>query len=285
MILINPFLDETNQRPLISGLLNYKVYWLQHGVTKDNISDWMFKYQKDLSLIVTVSDEESKSFLDEGYGYDESIIQNLGFPRFDNLEKNENKQILIIPTWRKNITGNKGVFMNSTYFNNLNSFLNSSELLNMVEKGYKIAFKPHPELLNYIKNDGEITEERFVDLFDIPDEIYVALDESYQDLLNNSSVLITDYSSVFFDFAYLKKPVIYYHPENDEYHYEGSYFDYETMGFGDVFKTSEGLFEKLDEYVDNGCVMEAEYQKRVDGFFTHTDQNNCKRVYDWILDN
>lgn len=175
--------------------------------------------------------------------------------------------------------------MNSTYFNNLNSFLNSSELLNMVEKGYKIAFKPHPELLNYIKNDGEITEERFVDLFDIPDEIYVALDESYQDLLNNSSVLITDYSSVFFDFAYLKKPVIYYHPENDEYHYEGSYFDYETMGFGDVFKTSEGLFEKLDEYVDNGCVMEAEYQKRVDGFFTHTDQNNCKRVYDWILDN
>ena len=60
------------------------------------------------------------------------------------------------------------------------------------------------------------------------------LDTSYQDLLNNSSVLLTDYSSVFFDFAYLKKPVIYYHPENDSYHYEGSYFDYETMGFGDV---------------------------------------------------
>ena len=282
---INPFLDETNQRPLISGLLNYKVYWLQHGVTKDNISDWMFKYQKDLSLIVTVSDEESKSFLEEGYGYDESIIQNLGFPRFDNLKRNDNKQILIIPTWRKNITGNKGIFTSSTYFNNLNSFLNSSELLAMVKKGYKIAFKPHPELLNYIERDGEITEERFVDLFDIPDEIYVALDESYQDLLNNSSVLITDYSSVFFDFAYLKKPVIYYHPENDPYHYEGSYFDYETMGFGDIFKSSEGLFEKLNEYADNNCQMEEEYQKRVDEFFTYTDKNNCKRVYDWILDN
>ncbi len=282
---INPFLDETNQRPLISGLLNYRVYWLQHGVTKDNISDWMFKYQKDLSLIVTVSDDESKSFLEEGYGYDESIIQNLGFPRFDNLEKNDNKQILIIPTWRKNITGNKGIFMSSSYFNNLNSFLNSSELLDMVKKGYKIAFKPHPELLNYIKKNGELTEERFVDLFDIPDEIYVALDESYQDLLNNSSVLITDYSSVFFDFAYLKKPVIYYHPENDAYHYEGSYFDYETMGFGEVFKTSDELFEKLNEYVDNSCQMEEEYQKRVDGFFTYTDKNNCKRVYDWILDN
>lgn len=283
---INPFLDEdTNQRPLISGLLNYKIYWLQHGVTKDNISDWMYKFDKDLSLIVTVSDAESESFLDEGYGYDESIIQNLGFPRFDNLKKNDNKQILIIPTWRKNITDNKGIFKGSTYFNNLNSFLNSSELLDVVKKGYKIAFKPHPELLKFIKKDDVITEERFIDLFDIPDEIYVALDESYQDLLNNSSVLITDYSSVFFDFAYLKKPVIYYHPENDSYHYEGSYFDYETMGFGDIFKTPKDLFEKLNEYVDNGCEMEEKYQKRVDNFFTHTDQNNCKRVYDWILEN
>lgn len=282
---INPFLDETDQRPLVSGLLNYKVYWLQHGVTKDNISDWMYKFQKDLSLIVTVSDDESKSFLDEGYGYDESIIQNLGFPRFDNLEKNDNKQILIIPTWRKNITGNKGIFASSTYFNNLNSFLNSPELMAMTKKGYKIAFKPHPELLNFIKENNEPTEERFIDLFDIPDEIYLALDESYQDLLNNSSILITDYSSVFFDFAYLKKPVIYYHPENDQYHYEGSYFDYETMGFGDIFKSSEELFEKLNDYVDGNCEMEDEYKKRVDKFFTYTDKNNCKRVYDWILKN
>lgn len=282
---LNPFLDETDQRPLISGLLNYKVYWLQHGVTKDNISDWMYKYQKDLSLIVTVSDMESKSFLEEGYGYDVSIIQNLGFPRFDNLEKNDAKQILIIPTWRKNITGNKGIFTSSPYFNNLDSFLNSPELLDMIKKGYKIAFKPHPELLKFIKENDEFTDERFVDMFDIPDEIYVALDESYQDLLNNSSILITDYSSVFFDFAYLKKPVIYYHPDNDSYHYEGSYFDYETMGFGDIFKSSKDLFEKLNQYVNNNCQMEEKYQKRVDEYFTYTDKNNCKRVYDWILKN
>ncbi|WP_407453380.1 CDP-glycerol:glycerophosphate glycerophosphotransferase [Methanobrevibacter sp.] len=282
---INPFFGVTDQRPLISGLLNYKLYWLQHGVTKDNISNWMFKFQKDLSLIVTVSDEESKSFLEEGYGYDESIIQNLGFPRFDNLKKNDNNQILIIPTWRKNITSSKGIFKSSTYFSNLNSFLNSSKLLAMIKKGYKIAFKPHPELLKFIKKDDEITEERFIDLFDIPDGIHVAMDESYQDLLNNSSVLITDYSSVFFDFAYLKKPIIYYHPENDPYHYEGTYFNYETMGFGDVVKTADDLFVKLDEYLDNNCQMEEEYQKRVDKFFTYADQNNCKRVYDWILKN
>lgn len=278
---INPFLsDDEDQRKLIAGLPHFKLYWLQHGVTKDNISDWMSKFDKNLSLIVTVSDEESKSFLDEGYGYDESIIQKLGFPRFDNLEKNDNRQILIIPTWRKNITENRFMFMNSEYFNNLNSFLHNPELLEMAKKGYKIVFRPHPELF---KNIGE-TEETFVELFDLPDEIYMSRVESYQDLINNSSVLITDYSSVFFDFAYLKKPVIYYHP-NDDYHYEGSYFNYQTMGFGDELSLEKELIEKIDYYISNNFEMEDEYKKRVDKFFTFTDQNNCKRVYDWILKN
>lgn len=278
---INPFFDgDDDERKLISGLLNYKLYWLQHGVTKDNISDWMRKYDKNLSLIVTVCEKESESFYEEGYGFDHEIVQNLGFPRFDNLKKNDNKQILIIPTWRKTITGNRHLFLNSSYYENLSSFLYNPKLLDMVNRGYKIVFRPHPELFKNIAN----TNEKFIDLFDIPDEIYLSREESYQELLNNSSVLVTDFSSVFFDFAYLKKPVIYFHPENDKYHYEGSYFDYETMAFGKVLETPEDVLNKLDEYLDNGCEMEEEYKKRVDDFFTYIDQNNCKRVYDWILE-
>lgn len=275
---INPFWSyEDSQQQLVSSLLDYKIYFLQHGVTKDNISSWMYKYDKNLSLIVTVSEEESKSFMDEGYCFDESIIQNLGFPRFDNLEKNDNKQILIIPTWRKNLRGNRNVFKDSDYFKSISSLLNNHDLIDMTKKGYKIIFRPHPELVNFI----EESDERYIDLFDIPDEIYVSYDESYQDLLNNSSVLVTDYSSVFFDFAYLKKPVIYYHPLKD-YHYDKSYFIYETMGFGDIVDCEDDLLDKLNEYIDNDCQMEEEYKKRVDSFFTYTDRNNCKRVYDWI---
>ena len=282
---INPFLEEDfDSRPLISGLLNYKIYWLQHGVTKDNISEWMSKFDKNLSLIVTVSDKESESFLEEGYGYSEDIIQNLGFPRFDNLEKNDVKQILIIPTWRKNITGNRGIFRSSEYFHNLDSLLHSDKLLAMADKGYRIVFRPHPELFKEI-GDLEDNEDCYIDLFDIPSEIHMSFEESYQELINNSSVLITDYSSVFFDFAYLKKPIIYYHPENESYHYGESYFDYETMGFGEISTTSGGVFDKLNEYIDNGCRMEDEYKRRVDEFFTYTDKGNCKRVWDWILKN
>lgn len=275
---INPFWSyEANQRHLVAGLLDYKIYFLQHGVTKDDISSWMYKYDKDLSLIVTVSEMESKSFFNEGYGYDESIIQNLGFPRFDYLEDNDEKQILIIPTWRKNLRGEKNLFKNSIYFESINSLLNNEKLIDMSKNGYNVIFRPHPELIKCIED----SDERYIELFDIPDEIKLSYDESYQELFNSSSVLVTDYSSVFFDFAYLKKPVIYYHPA-DDYHYENSYFDYETMGFGDVVKFENDLIDKLDSYIKNDCIMEEKYKKRVDEFFTYSDRNNCKRVYDWI---
>ena len=96
--------------------------------------------------------------------------------------------------------------------------------------------------------------------------------------------MVTDYSSVGFDFAYLKKPLIYYHRESfDEFHYNKGYFNYQTMGFGDVVKTEDELVNKIIEYIDNDCVMEDEYKLRVERFFKYNDKNNCKRIYDWLI--
>ena len=96
-------------------------------------------------------------------------------------------------------------------------------------------------------------------------------------------MIITDYSSIAFDFAYLKKPVIYYHYAKD-YHFdlEESYFDYKTMGFGEVVDNHEELIDLIMEYVENECEMKDQYTKRVDDFFEFNDKNNCKRVYDAI---
>ncbi len=279
---INPFWNyENDQRKLIAGLLDYKIYFLQHGLTVGNISSWMSKFDKNLSLIASAADKEAESFLEEGYNYDESIIQTLGMARFDNLKNVDKKQILFIPTWRKNLRGNRNAFISSVYFENINSFLNNPKLLSLVDKGYKIIFKPHQELINPIDDESD---ERYIDLFNIPDNVYVSYDDSYQDLFNTSSMLITDYSSVFFDFAYLKKPLIYYRPIED-YHYDAGYFDYDTMGFGDVITSESELFEKIDGYIETDCEMEEKYKKRVDDFFKYNDRDNCKRIYDWILKN
>ncbi|MCC7554091.1 MAG: glycosyltransferase [Methanobacteriaceae archaeon] len=270
--IINPFYHKNLN--IYSGLITSKKYFLQHGVTKDNISLWVRKYDKNLSLILTVSDLERESFLDDDYNYDADIIQTLGFPRFDNL-KNENnkKQILFMPSWREKLQKNKNIFINSEYFLKINEFLNDENLINSMKKsGYKIIFKPHPNLY------------KFIDLFNIDENIIISYDKTYQELFAESSLLITDFSSVAFDFAYLNKPIIYYQ-FNKEYNFnlDKSYFDYEKMGFGEVIKNKDELLKIINSYLNNDCKMEEKYCKRVEKFFKFKDRNNCKRVYEWVF--
>ena len=272
--ILNPFYAKNGD--LYSGLITSEKYFLQHGVTKDNISKWIRKYDKDLSLILTVSPLERKSFLGEDYNYSPEIIQTLGFPRFDNLENNNlKKQILIMPSWREYLQKSEFVLKNSRYFKGLNDLLNNEELIGYAKnRGYKIIFKPHPNLA------------KFIHLFDLDESIIADDKKSYQDLFNESELLITDYSSVAFDFSYLKKPVIYYQ-YSDDYNFDlsESYFDYKTMGFGEVIKKEDDLIKLIKGYLDNNCEMKEVYKKRVDNFYKYNDQNNSKRVYNWIYEN
>ncbi len=284
---INPFFEHDN-RDLYAGLFTSERLFLQHGVTKDDISRFVKKYNNNLALIVTVSDLERESFLKEGYNYDEAIIPVLGFPRYDNLKNNDaKKQILFMPTWRQ-IDG-KDAFLRSDYYKSLNSFLNNKDLIDLLDKySYELIFKPHIEMM------------KFLDLLDIDEKVILSLDksyknsdfkfknkiifnDSYQGLFNDSTILITDYSSVFFDFAYLKKPVIYYQ-SSDDYHYDDGYFDYETMGFGEVISDEDVLISKIQYYLDKECIMENKFKGRVDRFFKFNDKRNCERVYNWILE-
>ena len=77
----------------------------------------------------------------------------------------------------------------------------------------------------------------------------------YSDIFSQSKLLITDYSSIFFDFAYLKKPEIFFQFDKEEFyseHYHQSDFEHEKDAFGDVVKTVEELekmsLSKLEEF-------------------------------------
>lgn len=267
---LNPFWP--NDFKYISGIIPSKRIFLQHGITKDNISRWLKKYDKHVELIVTVSDLEKKSFLDYYYNYSEDTVQILGFPRYDNLcDLGKNKQILIMPSWRNNLENkNENQIISSNYFKKINSLINNEKFIDLAKsKGYKIIFKPHPNVY------------KFIHLFDRND--YVKFDEStrYQDLFNTSSLLITDYSSVAFDFSYIKKPILYYQYAND-YNFKEGYFDYETMGFGEIVEYENDLIDIVEEYIETNCKMKKEYSSRVETFYKYLDKNNCKRVYDFI---
>lgn len=267
---INPFADENLK--LVQGISSPPIYFLQHGVVKYNRINWLRKFDFNFSLLLTVSDLDYNAFV-ENYNYDSQIIQKLGFPRYDELNNdNLKKEIFIMPTWRQAIKTEDDL-LSSEYFTRWNSLLNNMELIDFAkEKGYKIIFKPHHNSL------------KFLDLFNT-DNIEIDNDRRIHELLCETSLMVTDYSSVHFDFAYLKKPIVYYHygeesveiPELGE-----ALVDDEASTFGDVFKEEEELVNKIKEYIENDCKMEEKYNNRVNNFFKYTDKNNCKRVYDWI---
>ncbi|EAL3391650.1 capsular biosynthesis protein, partial [Campylobacter coli] len=212
-----------------------------------------------------------------------------GFARHDVLLKNnksDTKQILIMPTWRVNIVGasiNSGArelkenFKQSEYFQKWNSLLNSDNLKKLCKLySYTIVFNPHPNIMPYLKE------------FNLPSYIKIAnQDESLQVLFCNSSLMITDYSSVAFEMAYLNKPVIYYQFDKEEFFlshsYTMGYFSYEKNGFGPVVENEENLLKELEILLQNNCKSFSVHKDNIDSTFVFRDGKCCERIYKNIL--
>ena len=229
----------------------------------------------NLSFFLVSSTKEYESIFKYPYNYDENVVQLKGLPRYDNLKNIKNKkQIIIMPSWRRNLTRKSNEYIQETeYFHRFNSLINNERLIKKAkEQNYEIIFRPHPNVYN------------FIELYDKNDYVKIDYEKTkFQVLFNNGSLMITDYSSVAFDFAYLNKPVLYYQYGND-YHFkvEDSFFDYETMGFGEVCKKEDELVDLVIEYMENDCEIKDKYAERIDDFFIFKDKNNCKRVHEAI---
>ena len=258
----------------ISGLARSKTVFLQHGVTKDNVSEWLNEFDKPLAMLSCVSDRENDSFKNPDYGYSSDIIKTLGFPRFDRLEDTNKKEIVLMPSWRRQLDQlSPSDFVKTDFYKVFNNLITDDELMDFArENGYTVIFKPHRNLHKFIST---FTKH--------PDVVFDLGLENYTETFNNASLIVTDYSSIAFDFAYLKKPLIYYQFDNN-YHFdvESAYFQYERDGFGPVVRTHEDLKEQIFSIIENGCKMDGVYEKRVDGFFKYRDRNNSKRVYEEI---
>ena len=100
-----------------------------------------------------------------------------------------------------------------------------------------------------------------------------------------SALLITDYSSVAFDFAYMQKPLLYYQFDIEKVHaahYQEGYFNYENDGFGKVCKTEETLVNEISNIIDSNFMLKEKYKVRTKNFFTLYDNHNCERNFNAI---
>lgn len=265
-------------------LLNADVVCIQHGLTIQNIAQYQNKLKDNTQRYFCASKYEIKNLERPIYGYKKEELCLTGSPRYDGLVDREQKQVLIAPTWRRNIviTGNKmgtaktynPEFKHTKYFEIYNRLINDQRLLKAAKThGYKIVFLIHPTLSSQV--DDYDTNE-YLTIIPAVSEV------SYEEMLTESSIMLTDYSGIQFDFAYMKKPVLYYQPKELPPQYTEGVYQYDTMGFGPVIEEYEEIISTLCRHIDSGCKMEEIYQKRVDDFFAYTDHANCERVMNEI---
>ncbi|EDC3026694.1 capsular biosynthesis protein, partial [Campylobacter coli] len=259
--------------------------FIQHGVIPNDLSKWL--NSKKIDLFVTSTKAEYKSIANDynRYKFGKKEVVLTGLARHDALLKNNQcnaRQIIIMPTWRANIVGvalgssKRGLqsdFTQSEYFQKWNLLLNSNILQKLCEKyDYTIVFNPHPNIIPYLKD------------FNIPSYVKIANhNESLQELFCNSSLMITDYSSVAFEMAYLNKPVIYYQFDHEEFFnshtLQKGYFDYKKDGFGPVVEDEESLLKELENLLQNDCNPFGIYKDNIDSTFAFKDGKCCERIY------
>ncbi|MGB9979574.1 CDP-glycerol glycerophosphotransferase family protein [Methanobacterium sp.] len=207
-----------------------------------------------------------------------------GFPRNDILFKNNNvksiesikkdysiplnkKIILYAPTWRDDEFYENGIYKFSTQidFDLLKKELGNTHII-LVK-------------LHYLVNDPVdwSNYEGFVykcdHLWDI------------QQLYLISDILVTDYSSVIFDYALLKRPMIIYAYDYEKYrdNLRGFYFNIFEEFPGPIVENNLDLVDSIKNY--NCKYYSRKYKEFLDKFASFDDGNASSKIVDLILKN
>ncbi len=281
--MINPL---GSRRVWFQDLLPETSVFLQHGVTKDDQSNWLNKPRKGFDVFVTSAARERDSIVEGPYGYSSEDVVLTGMPRFDQLNNAPEKLVIFAPTWRKALAGelDRGTgrslpnpaFSDSEYFRNWQSVI-TDETLNSVltDSGYRGLFAIHP---SHAAEIPKFDSTAAIDVCEYPFD--------YKMLFERGAILVTDYSSVAFDFAYLRKPVVYFQPDRESFFlnhlYGNGYYSYVHDGFGPVVFSIPELVSAISRDIDSDASLSSTFRARIDSFFAYEGSGNSARLYDAI---
>lgn len=212
----------------------------------------------------------------------EKIIVEKGYPRNDflfnytaedvikikkklHIENTNKKVILYAPTYRSNQhkSGEGYIYKEEVNFEKIKKDLGQD---------YIILFRPHYFIANEF--DFEKYNGFVYNVCDIDDinELYII-----------SDILITDYSSVFFDFANLKKPIVFYMYDLEHYRDKSNGFYIELSELpGNITKTDEELIDEIKR-VTNEFEYDEKYKRFNEKYNYLDDGNASKRVVEFVI--
>lgn len=250
--------------------IDHGVIWLKRWVC-DMYCNKYFDY------ILAPSKKTYELYINKGLWNDQQIIKS-GLPRWDKLKKEQNKSknIFIFFTWRK--TFEKQPYLSEKYFNKICSFLFNSKLEELINKNniiVNIAFH-HALTFNKIR------------LPQVPNYINVVNSNDISKYISRTDLLITDYSSICFDFMYLNIPVIFYlfdcqemFLNNEDQKSLIDCISVEKDLYNFCFNETE-VISLIENYINDGFKLETSKEDKNKNIF-YEIQDNCKELYEQLF--
>ena len=275
----------------IAGGRPWKYGFLQHGVIKDDLSLWLNRRDIDLFIVSTAGELESVAGDGTGYVVTRKETRSTGLPRFDRLLEKARAAppaardvVIVAPTWRTWLTlpidprtQRRMVderFAQSEFTRSWLALLGSERIREaLTARGWRLAFMPHPNL------------QAVLPQLDLPEWVqplaFAATD--VQGVYARCGLLVTDYSSVAFNVAYIDRPVVYFQFDRGAmargaHMGRQGYFDYERDGFGPVVEDVRAAEEAVATAIRYGPRPSPAYQARIDAAFPIRDGGASARV-------
>ena len=242
-----------------------------------------YEQQKEWDYLVSANAFSTETF-ERCFGTDRDRILEMGYPRNDILYDERRLEIAKEVKRELSIPEDKKVILYAPTWRD-DQYLDAAECHFSLALDFDAMWRElGQQYVVLLRTHYHVTQQ--MDLEARPGFVYdVSRYEDIGRLYVISDVCITDYSSVFFDFANLQRPILFYAYDRKEYADEirGMYFDMDRDLPGPVLSTQKEVMDALK----NLEKVEEEYRQRYEQFyerFCHVDDGNAsKRIVEKVL--
>jgi len=267
--------------------------YLSHGVARGDNLKTISWAEIDFRTSATPSEHRQSVSSNHPFGRSEENTALTGLCRWDSLisgpiTSDADAPLLILaPTWRHSLVtqiASTGMEMEIRIAEFLQSawLTHWSRLIELIQeenarntKRFKVKLLAHPQM----RQIAEIWPS-----LGLPDIDFLLYDDvDFQAILKSASQVVTDYSSIAFDVAVLRKPLVYFHFEGHEDasngHTEPGYFDYDVDGFGPVVTTANDALREILSAAEREFRQEDRFAARAAEELVLADGLACERTF------
>ena len=247
----------------------------QYSTSKLSLKNTIFPYTLDSHTMMIAASSEDRRNFSSSFKMPLSKIHVTGYPRNDCIVSGNKKasilptKILYMPTFRDLKLDEDAIFRQYNF-----DVRNISETLNRLNA--KLFIKLHPAFNIDADLKSEIMNESGIELLS-ENDIY--------DTIIEYDILITDYSSIFFDYLLTDNPIIFSPFDLDRYMELNRklYYAYDEVTPGPKCKNWTHVMEWIEIFLDDRNIYSDERKKVKNRFHQHQDSDSCRRVMESIL--